>query len=190
MLGGRWLFCCDGQSREKQLLVKADPHNVAIGAFRSQGSQRSIAIQTWSLFSMPHLSKGLSGRKQKCTQFPTPFSGTIFHALLHGVIYFVRSVSFINLEMEVSDLMCMTNCAQKWRQKMCAFLFQVTWAFGNMWDTFIWRLKIRLVSAFYRYLPSSTSFCYTQATILLQQNFRLFELSEVKPLMVHKFCFI
>ena len=48
-----------------------------------------------------HLSKGSSGRKQKCTQFPTPFSGTVFDALSHGVIHFVRSVSFKNLEMEV-----------------------------------------------------------------------------------------
>ena len=39
-------------------------------------------------------------------------------------------------------------------------------------------------------LPSSTSFCYTQTAILLQQNFRLFELSEVKLLMLHKICFI
>ena len=50
-----------------------------------------------------HLSKGSSGRKQKCTRFLTPLSGTVFHALSHGVIHFVRSVSFKNLEMEVSD---------------------------------------------------------------------------------------
>ena len=37
------------------------------------------------------------------TQLPTPFSGTVFDALSHGVIHFVRSVSFKNLEMEVSD---------------------------------------------------------------------------------------
>ena len=29
--------------------------------------------------------------------------GTVFHALSHGVIHFVRSVSFKNLEVEVSD---------------------------------------------------------------------------------------
>ena len=52
-------------------------------------------------FGIPHLSKGSRGRKQKCTQFPTPFSGTGFDALSHGVIHFVRSVSFKNLEMEV-----------------------------------------------------------------------------------------
>ena len=39
-------------------------------------------------------------------------------------------------------------------------------------------------------LPSSTSFCYTQTTILLQQNFRLFELSELKLLILHKICFV
>ena len=51
----------------------------------------------------PHLSKGSSGRKQKCTQFLTPFSGIVFHALSHGVVHFVRSVSFKNLKMEVFD---------------------------------------------------------------------------------------
>ena len=63
------------------------------------------SLSTFSLslviFQIPHLSKGSSGRKQKCTQFPTPFSGTVFDALSHGVIHFVRSVSFKNLEMEV-----------------------------------------------------------------------------------------
>ena len=48
-----------------------------------------------------HLSKGSSGRKQKCTHFQTPFSGTVFDALSHGVIHFVRSVSFKNLEIKV-----------------------------------------------------------------------------------------
>ena len=47
--------------------------------------------------------KGSSGHKQKCTQFPTPFSSTVFHALSHGEIHFVWSVSFENLEMEVFD---------------------------------------------------------------------------------------
>ena len=40
-----------------------------------------------------HLSKVMSGFKQKCTQDLTSFSGTVFHALSHGVICFVRSVS-------------------------------------------------------------------------------------------------
>ena len=38
------------------------------------------------------LSKATSDLKQKCTQFLTSFSGTVFHALSHGVIRFVRSV--------------------------------------------------------------------------------------------------
>ena len=39
-----------------------------------------------------HLSKGTSDVKQKCTQLATPFWGTVFHALSHGVIHFVWSV--------------------------------------------------------------------------------------------------
>ena len=39
-----------------------------------------------------HLSKGTSDLKQKCTQLATPFWSTVFHALSHGVIHFVRSV--------------------------------------------------------------------------------------------------
>ena len=42
---------------------------------------------------IPHLSKGTSGCQQKCTQFLTLFSGTVFHALSHGVIRFARSAS-------------------------------------------------------------------------------------------------
>ena len=34
-------------------------------------------------------------------QFPTPFLDTVFDALSHGVIHFVWSVSFKNLETEV-----------------------------------------------------------------------------------------
>ena len=48
-------------------------------------------------FYATHLSKGSSGRKQKCTQFLTPFSGTVFHALSLGLIHFK------NLKMEVFD---------------------------------------------------------------------------------------
>ena len=44
-------------------------------------------------FNKPHLSKAMSGFKQKYTQFPTSFSGTVFHALSHGLIRFVWSVS-------------------------------------------------------------------------------------------------
>ena len=35
----------------------------------------------------------MSGFKQKCTQFLISFSGIVFHALSHGVIRFLRSVS-------------------------------------------------------------------------------------------------
>ena len=51
----------------------------------------------------PHLSKGTSGLIQKCTQTPTSFLGTIFHALSHDVIHLVLRVGFKNLEMEVFD---------------------------------------------------------------------------------------
>ena len=51
-----------------------------------------------------HLFKGSSGRKHKCTQFLTPFLSTGCHALAHGMTHFVRSVSFKNLEVEVSDV--------------------------------------------------------------------------------------
>ena len=39
-----------------------------------------------------HLSKDTSGCKQKCTQFLTLFSGTVFHALSHDVIRLAWSV--------------------------------------------------------------------------------------------------
>ena len=51
----------------------------------------------------PHFPKGTSGIKQKCTQSPTPFLDTVFHALSRGVIHFVKSVSSKNLEIKVSD---------------------------------------------------------------------------------------
>ena len=41
---------------------------------------------------MAHLSKRTSDLKQKCTQLATPFWGTVFHALSHGVIHFGWSV--------------------------------------------------------------------------------------------------
>ena len=43
-----------------------------------------------------HLSKHLSDLKQNGTQEKTPFSGTVFHILSHGVLRFVASVSFKN----------------------------------------------------------------------------------------------
>ena len=50
-----------------------------------------------------HLSKGTSGLKQKCTQTPTSFLGTVFLGLSPDVIHFVPRVSSKNLQMEVSD---------------------------------------------------------------------------------------
>ena len=43
-----------------------------------------------------HLSKHPSDLKQNGTQEKTPFSSTVFHALSHGVIRFVASVSSKN----------------------------------------------------------------------------------------------
>ena len=50
-----------------------------------------------------HLAIGTSGLKQKCTQTPISFLGTVFHALSGDVIHFDPRGSFKNLEMEVSD---------------------------------------------------------------------------------------
>ena len=55
----------------------------------------------WGVIS--HLSKGTSCHKQNCTQTLTSFLGRVFHALSHGVIYFVPCVSSKNIKMEVSD---------------------------------------------------------------------------------------
>ena len=44
---------------------------------------------------MTHLAKRLSDLKQNVTQETTQFSGTVSHTLLHGVLRFVASVSFI-----------------------------------------------------------------------------------------------
>jgi len=133
-----------------------------------------LLLLLWtSAFNVLHLSKGPSGRKQKCTQILTPFAGTVFHALSQGVIHFVQSVSFKNLKIEVFDWLLknfnqrvvsqantpnkmdhakwksIRNCAQKWCWKLCAFLFEVTWAFGKMWygarelqwQRYTWRTK-------------------------------------------------
>ena len=61
------------------------------------------------LFDHAHLSKGTSGLKEKCTQTPTSFLDTVFHAHSHGVIHFVPRVSSKNLEMEVSDWLCLST---------------------------------------------------------------------------------
>ena len=47
-------------------------------------------------FGKTHLSKHSSDLKQNGTQEKTPFSSTVFHALSHGVIRFVASVSSKN----------------------------------------------------------------------------------------------
>ena len=71
------------------------PHNL--------NDYRVIRLTSFQMHKLTpaHLSKGASGLKQKYTQSHTPFSGIVFHALSHGAIHFVRSVSFTNLEMEV-----------------------------------------------------------------------------------------
>ena len=40
----------------------------------------------------PHLSKRSSDLNQKCTLFQMPFSGIVYHFLLHSVVCFVPSV--------------------------------------------------------------------------------------------------
>ena len=45
---------------------------------------------------IPHLAKRPSDLKQNGTQEKTPFSGTVFHTLSHGVLRFVASVSSKN----------------------------------------------------------------------------------------------
>ena len=46
-----------------------------------------------NLFQASHLAKRLSDLKQNGTQEKTPFSGTVFHTLSHGMLRFVASVS-------------------------------------------------------------------------------------------------
>ena len=57
-----------------------------------RGSAYQAPPSLGELDTKPHLSKGTSDLKQKCTQLATPFWGTVFHALSHGVIRFVRSL--------------------------------------------------------------------------------------------------
>ena len=49
-------------------------------------SIRVLWHQSWLI---SHLSQGSSGFIQRCTQFLTPFPGTVFPAFSHGVMYFV-----------------------------------------------------------------------------------------------------
>ena len=79
----------DGPSRKvKPLshLSKATPNK------NVHGLQHHFLSRFFITLHMAHLSKGTSDLKQKCTQLATPFSGTVFHALSHGMIHFVRSV--------------------------------------------------------------------------------------------------
>ena len=62
---------------------------------------RNIAYEHYNLVeeishNLSHLSKQPSDLKQNGTQEKTPFSSTVFHALSHGVIRFVASVSSKN----------------------------------------------------------------------------------------------
>ena len=47
-------------------------------------------------FFVTHLAKRPSDLEQNGTQEKTPFSGTVFYTLSHGVLRFVVSVSFKN----------------------------------------------------------------------------------------------
>ena len=54
----------------------------------SRHATHNITLCTY----VTHLSKATSDLKQKCTQLASPFWDTVFRALSHGVIHFVRSV--------------------------------------------------------------------------------------------------
>ena len=54
---------------------------------------RLIFKSSWIHYP-PYFSKGPSDMKQKCTQLPPPFSGTVLYTLSLGVILFVQSNSF------------------------------------------------------------------------------------------------
>ena len=58
--------------------------------FASTGVEGDLFVT--DVMNESHLSKNPSDLKQKCTQLPTPFLGTVFHALSLGVIHFVPSV--------------------------------------------------------------------------------------------------
>ena len=50
-----------------------------------------------------HFAKRPSDLKRNGTQEKTPFSGTVFHTLSHGVLHLVAGVSFKNHWIEASD---------------------------------------------------------------------------------------
>ena len=80
--------------------------SVSISAIFMEDNKCICYVNVWKkvLHSQPtffngltHLSKRTRGLKQKCTQTPTPFLSTVFHALSHGEIHFLTSVSSKNL---------------------------------------------------------------------------------------------
>ena len=92
----KWSWFPDPGSN--RLLWSSTTENIGL-MFKMHSHQ----IELYCSIHPPHLSKGQSGLKQKCTQTPTSFWRTIFHALSHNVIHFVPRVISKNLEMEVSD---------------------------------------------------------------------------------------
>ena len=58
--------------------------------------KRVISLLYNRLVGSTDLAKKPSDFKQNGTQEKTPFSGTVFNTLSHGVIRFVASVSFKN----------------------------------------------------------------------------------------------
>ena len=109
----KWfIFLCSLKLRKSRAVclftgnIRKIPFSILIATQREIYQSKKVNIKTLPrpyIKRTPHLSKGSCGRKQKCTQFLTPFSGTVFHALSHGVIHFVQIVSFKNLKMEVFD---------------------------------------------------------------------------------------
>ena len=66
------------------------------------------SIGVWK-FTLPHLSKGTSGCKQKCAQHWTPFSDTAFHALPCGTINFVLVLALKTLQWKFDWLFKLFN---------------------------------------------------------------------------------
>ena len=63
-------------------------HLIILCILRLEGSYKGLG----RVFNPSHLCKGTSGCQKKCIQLLTPFSGTVFHYLSHGVIGFVPTV--------------------------------------------------------------------------------------------------
>ena len=115
--------------------------------------------------SLSHLLQRLSDLKQNGTK-KTPYSGTVFNTLWHGVVRVVASGSSKNhlltgwdygqqldshgqphpsiqwflkwyLKLPLATKWKgMEDCARKWYVFLCTILFEVTWAFCNMWWLF------------------------------------------------------